>query len=158
MENRDSRNRFGGVRRRREEEDEEDLEEEEDDYGVRDMFASSPARAIKKLKRTSRKQAAPLPVAATVGSGVSSCALVALGASNRNDPLTGLPLELAKPVVLLVSEDGGQVVAFDLFSLYQLVLKKGKTFFKTLFNGKFLLQQAEVAVLTKQFVNYYGFG
>ncbi len=82
--------------------------------------------------------------------------LRALGAANEADPLTDLPLDPARPIALLVSDKDGALVAFDLFSLHQLVLRKGKSFFKTLFHGKFLLQQAEIDSLMTQFSNYYG--
>lgn len=82
-------------------------------------------------------------------------ALAALGASNERDPLTGDELEPRRPMALLVSEEG-QVAAFDLHVLYRLVLRRGKRAFKTLFHGRFMLQQQESEALMEDYIRYYG--
>jgi hypothetical protein len=162
MENHSHNGPVRGLRRGRSDsvDDEEDEEEMDDDLGVRAMFVEP--RSLKKHKRvvqrTAEPQESPAERQHRETLELRDCQLAALGAVNKNDPLTDLPLEVSKPIALLISEEAGAITAFDLFSLYHVVLKKGKNFFKTLFYGKFTLQNAEVVSLTNQFGSYYGLG
>jgi hypothetical protein len=54
-----------------------------------------------------------------------------LGIVNKIDPLTQVPLEIRKPVALMVNEDTRELYGFDLYSLYHLCLKKNKLWVKT---------------------------
>ncbi len=161
-----------------EEEVEEDGEHDEHDGGgVRGMEVDKRAKKVKRWKGEAAEQGSgnmavcgrgDRCVAGDAAAGSLAVlqhqeamrgremALAAMGISNRDDPLTGVPLEPRKPVALLVSEDGGTLAGFDLHSLYHVVLKKGKTWFKTLAWGRFRVQPAETVSLCNDYCRYYG--
>lgn len=81
--------------------------------------------------------------------------LAQMGICNRTDPLTSVPLEPQKPIALLVNEDSGELTGFDLYSLYHLCLKRGKTWVRS-FDGRFRLEPTEVVSMISEFARYYG--
>ena len=153
-------------------------EEDEEEEGGGDAPAAAEGRCGKRLKCwTGRAQGRAGPQAATTveegeeeaeaalwrhreEQAARETALARLGVSNRADPLTGTALEPRRPVALLVSEDGGGggggLTGFDLFSLYHLVLKKGKSWFRTPCCGSFRLQPPEIVSLCNDYARYFG--
>lgn len=64
-------------------------------------------------------------------------ALQRLGCVNEADPLTGISIDVARPVVLLVNEATRELTAFDLYSLYHMHIRRGHCRFRTVCGGRF---------------------
>jgi hypothetical protein len=165
-------NGWGPRRRRgRGEEDDDEGEEGQEDVGMVDV----DGRGIKRLKCWTGREPRGWPGARAAAIEEEAAAQAAeqqhrgaqagrgaalswLGVANRADPLTGTELEPQRPLALLVREGGGGdgLIGFDLFSLYHLVLKKGKSWFRTPCCGSFRLQPAEVVSLCNDYARYFG--
>lgn len=79
-----------------------------------------------------------------------------LGCVNERDPLTDEALDARRPLTLLVNERTGELTGFDLFSLYNIHIRKGRQRFKTLDGGRFELQPVEAHMIARDFADYYG--
>ncbi len=79
-----------------------------------------------------------------------------LGCVNERDPLTSEALDAQRPLALLVNEQTGELTGFDLFSLYNIHIRKGRHRFKTLDGGRFALQPVEAQLIARDFADYYG--
>lgn len=80
-------------------------------------------------------------------------AVAQLGCVNDVDPLTGVALDPQRPIVLLVNEDSRQLMGFDLYSLYHIYLKKGKTRIQT-FDGHYTI--SESVEMIRDYERYFG--
>ena len=83
--------------------------------------------------------------------------LLNMGCVNEADPLTGLPLDTNRPLVALVNKDTCQLTAFDLYSLYNMHIKKGRKHFRT-FDGHFKLDSIELKSIASDYIQYYSPG